>query len=305
MSVQSRVNGELGRRLDDAVLAAVISFGGGLVLLFLTLPFSFRMRAGFGRVRSALRSHVLRPWHFLGGLAGATYVLGQSVTVVLIGVAMFTVGVVAGQTVSSLAVDRLGLGPAGVRAVTWPRVLGAVIMVVAVGVAVGGDLLDAEADRVWALVLPLAAGVGMAVQQAFNGRVGVAAGSPLTATLVNFTAGTTALVLAWGLTLVTSARGLPSTLPTEPVLYLGGVVGVVFIAVASVLVSWTGVLLFGLASVAGQLLGSVVLDLTVPAVEGVVRATTLLGCGVAFVAVVVASVGGRRGGGRPLEESSS
>lgn len=303
MSVQSRVNGELGRRLDDAVLAAVISFGGGLVLLFLTLPFSFRMRAGFGRVRSALRSHVLRPWHFLGGLAGATYVLGQSVTVVLIGVAMFTVGVVAGQTVSSLAVDRLGLGPAGVRAVTWPRVLGAVIMVVAVGVAVGGDLLDAEADRVWALVLPLAAGVGMAVQQAFNGRVGAAAGSPLTATLVNFTVGTTALVVAWVVSVVVSDH-LPNALPDEPVLYLGGLLGVVFIAVAAVLVSWTGVLLFGLASVAGQLLGSVVLDLVVPATGGGVSPSTLAGCGVALVAVVVAAVGGRRGERGPLKESA-
>ncbi|EHR59527.1 hypothetical protein SaccyDRAFT_0599 [Saccharomonospora cyanea NA-134] len=304
MAVQSRVNGELGRQLGDAVLAAVISFGGGLLLLFCSLPFSRRMRTGFRRVSSALRSKVLRPWHFLGGLAGATYVLGQSVTVVLIGVAMFTVGVVAGQTVSSLAVDRFGLGPAGVRAVTWPRVLGALIMVAAVGVAVGGDLLDAEADRVWALVLPLAAGVGMAVQQAFNGRVGEAAGSPLTATLVNFTVGTTALVVAWVVSLSTSDRALPEVFPAEPVLYAGGLLGVVFIAVASVLVSWTGVLLFGLASVAGQLIGSVVLDLVVPATGGGVSPATLVGCGVALVAVVVATVGGRRGGGRPLEESA-
>ncbi|WP_433471669.1 DMT family transporter [Saccharomonospora azurea] len=304
MAAQSRINGELGRRLDDAVLAAVISFGSGLVLLVAAVLVSARMRAGLGRVRTALRTRALRPWHFLGGLAGATYVLGQSVTVVLIGVAMFTVGVVAGQTVSSLAVDRFGLGPAGARAITWPRVLGAALMVVAVGIGVGGAFLDAEVDRVWVLVLPMAAGVGMAVQQAFNGRVGEVAGSPFTAALVNFTAGTAALVVLWGVSLATSARSLPEELPTEPVLYLGGVVGVVFIAVASVLVAWTGVLLFGLASVTGQLLGSVVLDLVVPATEGAISPATLIGCGVALVAVVVATVGGRRGGGGSLEESA-
>ncbi|WP_433410716.1 DMT family transporter [Saccharomonospora azurea] len=304
MAAQSRINGELGHRLDDAVLAAVISFGSGLVLLVAAVLVSARMRAGLGRVRTALRTRALRPWHFLGGLAGATYVLGQSVTVVLIGVAMFTVGVVAGQTVSSLAVDRFGLGPAGARAITWPRVLGAALMVVAVGIGVGGAFLDAEVDRVWVLVLPMAAGVGMAVQQAFNGRVGEVAGSPFTAALVNFTAGTAALVVLWGVSLATSARSLPEELPTEPVLYLGGVVGVVFIAVASVLVAWTGVLLFGLASVTGQLLGSVVLDLVVPATEGAISPATLIGCGVALVAVVVATVGGRRGGGGSLEESA-
>ncbi len=304
MAAQSRINGELGRRLDDAVLAAVISFGSGLVLLVAAVLVSARMRAGLGRARTALRTRALRPWHFLGGLAGATYVLGQSVTVVLIGVAMFTVGVVAGQTVSSLAVDRFGLGPAGARAITWPRVLGAALMVVAVGIGVGGAFLDAEADRVWVLVLPMVAGVGMAVQQAFNGRVGEVAGSPFTAALVNFTAGTAALVVLWGVSLATSARSLPEELPTEPVLYLGGVVGVVFIAVASVLVAWTGVLLFGLASVTGQLLGSVVLDLVVPATEGAISPATLIGCGVALVAVVVATVGGRRGGGGSLEESA-
>lgn len=304
MAAQSRINGELGHRLDDAVLAAVISFGSGLVLLVAAVLVSARMRAGLGRARTALRTRALRPWHFLGGLAGATYVLGQSVTVVLIGVAMFTVGVVAGQTVSSLAVDRFGLGPAGARAITWPRVLGAALMVVAVGIGVGGAFLDAEADRVWVLVLPMVAGVGMAVQQAFNGRVGEVAGSPFTAALVNFTAGTAALVVLWGVSLATSARSLPEELPTEPVLYLGGVVGVVFIAVASVLVAWTGVLLFGLASVTGQLLGSVVLDLVVPATEGAISPATLIGCGVALVAVVVATVGGRRGGGGSLEESA-
>ncbi len=189
MAIQSRVNGELSTRLGDVVLAAVISFGTGLLLLLLLLACSSRMRSGLSHVVPALRAGLLRPWHFLGGLAGATYVLGQAGTVALIGVALFTVGVVAGQTVSGLAVDKFGTRTAGRRAVTWPRTLGAVLMVGAVGVAVGGDLVDAELGRVWVLVLPVLAGMGMAVQQAFNGRIGAVVDSPLTAALVNFTGG--------------------------------------------------------------------------------------------------------------------
>lgn len=306
MAGQSRVNGEFGGRVGDAVLTGVVSFGGGMVLLLAALVCVPRLRAGLRRVRSSLRARDIRPWHCLGGIAGATYVLGQSVTVTVIGVAMFTVAVVAGQTVSGLVVDRFGIGPSGPRAVTWPRLLGAVLMGVGVCAAAAGDLLAAEGGRVWALLFPVASGVAMAVQQAFNGRVGAAVGSPLTATFVNFTVGTTVLLLSWGVSLIRrGSGGLPTSLPTDPVLYLGGPLGVVFIAVASVLVSRIGVLVFGLASVAGQLLGSLALDLVVPATGAGVAVTTVIGCAVALIAVVVASMGGRRGTGRVLKQSVS
>ncbi|WP_233357252.1 DMT family transporter [Saccharomonospora iraqiensis] len=301
MAVQSRINGQLAAELADPVLAAVISFGGGLVVLLATLAVSPRMRRGVGRVTSALRTGGLRPWHLLGGLAGATLVLGQSVTVVVIGVALFTVGVVAGQTVSGLFVDKAGLGPGGARAPSLPRVVGAVLTVLAVAGTATGGLGDAEAGTVLLLILPLVSGGGMALQQAFNGHVGAVAGSPLTAALVNFTAGTAVLVPAWlG---VLTFRGGPVAWPGNPVLYLGGLVGVVFIATAALLVSRIGVLLLGLASVAGQLVGSVLLDLFVPAADVEVGAGTVLGCGVALFAVAVASVGGRGRTGAVLRES--
>ncbi|WP_019809227.1 DMT family transporter [Saccharomonospora halophila] len=301
MAVQSRINGQLAAELADPVLAAVISFGGGLVVLLGALAAAPRMRRGVGRVTSALRTGGLRPWHLLGGLAGATLVLGQSVTVVVIGVALFTVGVVAGQTVSGLFVDKAGLGPGGAQAPSRPRVVGAVLTVLAIAGTVTGGLGDAEAGSAWLLVLPLVAGGGMALQQAFNGHVGAVAGSPLTAALVNFTAGTAVLVPAWLGTL--ALGGGPVTWPANPVLYLGGLVGVVFIATAALLVPRIGVLLLGLASVAGQLVGSVLLDLFVPAADVGVGASTVLGCAVALLAVAVASVGGRGRTGAVLRES--
>src|SRR5690606_4783403 len=46
MSVQARVNGQLSVELGDSALAAVVSFGGGLVLLLCWLAISRSMRAG-------------------------------------------------------------------------------------------------------------------------------------------------------------------------------------------------------------------------------------------------------------------
>lgn len=298
MSLQARINGQLGAELGDSALAAVISFGGGLVLLLCWLAVSRPMRAGTRAAAAALRSGRLRPWHFLGGIAGGTYVLGQSLTVPLIGVALFTVGVVAGQTVSGLFVDRFGLGPAGKEPTTVARVAGAVMTVAAVAGAVAGDVAgQADPGRIALLALPVAAGAGMAVQQAFNGHVGAASGSSFTAALVNFTAGTALLVLAWLVSL--AVHGPPSELPGNPVLYLGGIVGIVFIAVASLVVSWIGVLLLGLSTVAGQLVGSMLLDAFLPAGGNGLATSTVVGCGVALLAIGVAAFGGRkRPGGR-------
>lgn len=293
MSLQARVNGQLGVELGDSALAAVISFGGGLLLLLCWLAVSRSMRNGTRAAVAALRSGRLRPWHFLGGIAGGTYVLGQSLTVSIIGVALFTVGVVAGQTVSGLFVDRFGLGPSGKEPTTMLRVTGAVMTVAAVAGAVAGDVAgDAGPGRIALLALPFVAGGGMAVQQAFNGHVGAVSGSPLTAALVNFTAGTTMLVLAWLVSL--ALHGPPTGLSDNPVLYLGGLVGIVFIAVASFVVSWIGVLLLGLSTVAGQLVGSMLLDAFLPTGGNDLATSTVVACGVALLAIGVASLGGRK-----------
>lgn len=290
MAAQGRINGQLGAELHDSMLAAVISFGGGLVLLILALPFFTKMRAGIRKVRGAVADRTLKPWHLLGGIGGAVFVAGQSVTVALIGVAMFTVGVVAGQTVSGLFVDKAGLGPAGPQPLTWTRVLGAMLTLAAVLGALSGGVSGGAS--LWLLVLPVVAGACMAVQQAVNGRVGAAASNALTAAFVNFVTGTSALLLAWLVSLL--LRGGPTAFPHNPLLYLGGLVGIVFISLASFVVQWTGVLLLGLSAIAGQLVGSVLLDVLVPAKGEHLSTPTLVGTGVALVAIVIAAAPVRR-----------
>ena len=74
-----------------------------------------------------------------------------------------------------------------------------------------------------------------------------------------------------------AVRGRPSgRFPTEPWLYVGGPIGIVFIALAAAIVRFTGVLLLGLATIAGQIVGAVLLDLVLPTAASHPGPATLL-----------------------------
>jgi transporter family-2 protein len=287
VAVQSKINGALGSRLSDGFAAALISFGSGLIVVGLIVAAQPAARAGLRRVRSAVRLSDLRFYQCLGGTCGALLVASQGLTVSILGVALFTVAVVGGQTLASLVVDRLGLGPAGAQPLTWPRVASAGIAIVAVVVAVGDRIATPSAAAV--AILPAIAGAGTAWQQAVNGRVRGAAGSAMTATLINFVAGTTALLLAFAVDVL--VRGWPTGhLPANPVYYIGGSMGVVFIAIAAAVVRHTGVLLLGLSMVAGQLIGALLIDLVVPGPEGRPGVNILIGVALTLIAVGAAGM---------------
>lgn len=288
LAVQGRINGQLGHQLNDGVLAALISFSVGSILLVAALPILPAARAGVGRLREAVRTMALRPWQLLGGTCGAFLVTMQGLTVSILGVAVFSVAVVAGQVVSSLPVDRAGLGPGGPQPITLPRAAGASLAVIAVIVSVSDHGAITDPGGLWWAVLPAVAGLGLAWQAAVNGRVRVAADNVVTPTLVNFLVGTSALLVAAVVSVL--VRGLPDALPGQWWLYTGGTLGIVAIMTAVTAVRLTGVLLLGLAQVAGQLIGAVLLDVFVPA-EGVeLSVTRIAGITLTMVAVGIAAI---------------
>lgn len=289
-AVQARINGQLGVRLEDGFVAALVSFGSGLVVLIALSGLLPSGRAGFGRLITGVRTRGIPWWMLAGGAAGALTVATQGIAVGIIGVSLFTVGVVAGQTVSGLLLDRAGFGPAGVVAVTVPRLVGGALALIAVSIALAGDGL--AGIPIWMALLPVLAGAGIAWQQATNGRLRQRVGTPLIATLVNFTGGT--LLLALATVVHVAATGAPAPFPPDPWLYVGGVIGVVYIAVGAVVVQHTGVLLLGLGTVVGQLVTSLVLDVVWPAPAGPGLMQALAMVVVALVSVVVAAVPWRR-----------
>ena len=77
-------------------------------------------------------------------------------------------------------------------------------------------------------------------------------------------------------------------------MYLGGVVGIVFIAIAAWAVPIVGVLLFAVVTIAGQLSGALLLDVVAPTAGTDLAINLVLGVLLAFVAVAVAARGRRR-----------
>lgn len=289
-AIQSRINGQLGVRLEDGFVAAVVSFGSGLaILIVLTLALTVGRR-GFGRLVAGVRDRRIPWWMLVGGVAGALTVATQGLVVGIIGVSLFTVGYVAGQTVFGLFLDRVGFSPGGAVAVTVPRVAGGVLALAAVVLSLSGS--GSSSAPLWMLVLPFIAGIGVAWQQATNGRLRQKVGTPLTATLVNFVTGT--LVLAVAAAVHVGIEGAPEPFPGEPWLYLGGALGVVYIFLSAAVVVHTGVLLLALGTIGGQLFASVVIDAIWPAAGSPGILLEILVVAVALSSVVVAAVPWRR-----------
>ncbi len=258
VSVQSRVNGGLGLALEDGVGAALYSFTSGWILIAIFTAFSRTGRAGLKRVVTLLRTRQLPLWMIFGGAFGGFLVMTQGLAAGNLGIALFTVAVVAGQGLSGILIDSRGWLGVEKRKLNSGRVIGAVIVIA--GVAMVSE--NPSLDTIALLTLPFLAGLGLGYQQAVNGKVKISAESAIAATFINFAMGSGVLFIAKLATL--PLVGLPDSLPPEWWLYIGGIIGVVFIAIQVVVVGRIGVLGLGVMLGTGQLLGSLIIDLTFP-----------------------------------------
>ena len=289
-AVQARLNAGLGQRLGNGFAGGLISTTIALVVLGAVVLSRPTGRAALSRIREGVGEGRLRWCQCLGGVSGGLFLASQGLAVPTIGVAVFTVAVVAGTTTGSVLVDGLGLGPSGRHPITAPRIAGAVLAVTAVAVAGRGG--PGAGGFSVLVLLPLVAGMALSWQLAVNGRVSEVAGSPWAATLVNFSFASAALAVALGVNV--AVGGWPrGNAPTEPWFYTGGFIGVLLIAVAAAVVRRTGVLVLGLASVAGQLTGAVFVDLLAPGAHSAPGAATWAGVALTFAAVTLATLSRR------------
>ncbi|MER7167569.1 DMT family transporter [Micromonospora sp. NPDC000207] len=282
-AAQGTVNAELGERAGNPVLGAVVNNLGGTLLVLVGLVLLPSMRSGTATLRRT------RPpwWAYLGGVGGAAVVVVATVTVPVLGIAVFTITQVAGASLGGLAVDRAGLAAAGRFALTGPRLAGALLGVGAVALAQVGQ--PAGEVALAAVLLAALGGVAVAMQSALNGRL-TAAGTAAAATLVNFLV-STPLVLA--VAVVAGAfTGPAPTWPGAWHLYLGGIFGLAIVVSMLVGVRAVGVLRTGLGLVTGQLTGALLLDLLLPQGAGL-RVPVLVGAALTLLAVLVAGRGSR------------
>lgn len=294
VSVQSRVNGALGVYLGDPYGAALVSFGSGLILCVIGVLVFPAGRRGMRALPGVLRTRTVPWWYLLAGVFGAYLVAVQTNVTVLLGVSVFILSLVVGQAIGGLLVDRVGIGPGGPKPLSPYRLVGTALIIVAVFVAMLPRILTGSGEVTPATLLglallPMLAGIFSTVQTAWNAAIAAAAGTPFTSTLMNFVAGTVALVIT--VVVTRSVRETaPWQWPTQWWLYIGGAAGIVFIAAAAVLARHIGVLQTSLGMVTGMLLAALVLDVALPTPTSLVTPVTVLGTLGTLVGLVVVTL---------------
>jgi len=263
IALQARANGELSHRLGNGLQAALVSFTSGLIIIVVIALFNPSIKEGVRTLRRAVIAKAIPPWTLFAGMLGASFVAVQTQIVPLIGVAIYSVAAIAGQSAISLVVDRIGLTGGGKKEITPRRVTAAFVTVFAVFISVA-DRLDGKDLSIAAVILGVLAGTIVGVQRAMNGQINEHSQQSFTTSLLNFAMGTTFLLVILLFAMTLGGMKL-SPLPAGPWwIYTGGAIGVIYVAFTSTIVQHLGVLTFTLISVGGQLAGSLLIDLYSP-----------------------------------------
>jgi transporter family-2 protein len=293
-SAQARLNGELMGVVHNPAEVAFLNQGLQLIAATLIIVVSARRREALARSFRGLRNGGLRPWEILGGLGGAYFVAIQGVAATFVGVAAFTIAVVAGQTGMAAGVDRMGFGPFGRQNLTWMRVAAIVVAFFAVLIPTWSRLHSSPS---WGLalvaVLSLAAGMASAVQIALNGRVAKYSGQPVVGAWANFALGALSVFVLVLIVHVLSGWQMAAVPSDKFWLLVAPLFGLFFIIATAWAVQVLGVLLLALVAISGQLIGAFTLDLVVPTVGTVVNLALIVGIVLALCAAALAAFGRR------------
>ena len=290
IAMQARANGELSHRMGNPIEAALVSFGSGLLIISFISVFTPAIRNGMKNLKGAVTRKEIPVWTLFAGMLGGSFVAVQTQIVPIIGVAIYSVASIAGQTAASLIVDRIGLTGGGKKQITVRRVAAAGVTVLAVLVSVL-DRIEAENLSLFAVIFGGFAGAIVGVQRALNGQINESSRQSFATSWLNFIMGTTFLFILLSIGVLINRAEIVA-LPSGPWwMYMGGTIGVIYIAFTSTIVQHLGVLTFTLISVGGQLVGSLLIDLYSPT-QGVQISTYLVsGIVMTYLGVLVGGAG--------------
>ena len=284
--MQSAVNGQLGKFLGDGNACAVISFASGLVVMFFIIIARKQTREQFASIPNLIKTRKIPLWNWFAGLCGAMVVFSEGASASQLGVATFQTALISALILSGLLCDRFGIGVKEKKPFTLQRVTGAILAIIATVFVV---IPQWSSPHLLILaILPFLAGLLAGWQPAGNSAVGEATGSMLVSITWNFIVGFT--VLATALVIRMALGYVSFDLPTDWWMYLGGPLGLTSIALMALLVRGIGLLLLGVASTAGQLLGSVLIDLAIPALGNTVYLVTIIGTLFALAGTIVTAL---------------
>ena len=249
--------------MGDSLEAALVSFCTGLIFVSLISLVRADVRAGSRDIFKASKLKQIQFWRLGAGVLGASFVAVSTHVVPIIGVALFTIASLVGQTASSLWVDHIGVTGGVKTVITKRRVIAALITVSAVIVS-AWDRFAMSDFSVSAIILAILAGSAVGIQRALNGQINSFSKKSFATSQLNFITGTAFLLLLLLLRSAFTDHSIMNFTLGPWWVFLGGSIGVIYIAFTALAVQHLGVLEFTLFSVGGMLVGSLLLDLFLP-----------------------------------------
>lgn len=241
---QVPINSHLQKSVVSPFKTVIVAYGVGIVFLIFLLSIAGQNLF----VGSSVFSH--QPlWLWTGGLLGAFYQTTNVVVFRKIGAVQTVVLPVFGQVLVSTAIDTFGWFDSPVVKLTGLHLVGLFILIAGLIIAVGiskqsefekttiEKILDGDGSfaterrGVWQVTLyrvaSIIGGVSFGLQQAVNGKMGAAVGSPLQASLISYVVSGIGLVVV---VLIVERSILPSKeifklSKIAPWSFLGGVFG--------------------------------------------------------------------------------
>lgn len=305
--VQTAVNTRLGRSIGSPLRASLVSFSVGLAaMLTLTL-----LLGPYPLIPATAANGPW--WMWLAGVFGVTFLTGNVLLLPKLGSLKTVIMPVTGQIVMGLLIDAFGWFGTTAQLISPLRIVGAMITLIGFLLAVAGPNLrlrtagdyppeqsddsthsgnsaHAPHPKRSATVLWSCAGVmfGMcsAVQTALLGRLGIALGSPVKASLASFTVGLISLVIVVAFVDRTYSFGDALKKGNPWWMWVGGLLGATLVMCNAYLSARIGTGMTVMLVLLGQVGGGLLVDRF--GLLGVPRKSV---AGIQYVGVLVAIVG--------------
>ena len=259
LPIQTLVNTRLRASTGTPFSSSMISFAVGTVTLLIVAT---AVTGGNYGIAQAFNEPL---WIWFGGLLGVVALTGNILLFPHLGAVQTVVLPIAGQVIMGLIVDHFGLFESPQSSLTAVRAIGAIIVLIGViAVVATPSAATSSEDSATALWLWRLAGFIFgcftASQSAINGHLGQVTGSPVSAALVSFAVGVTALVIVNVVLRWRPRIERPEGKPNPWWMWIDGVLGALFIFGNAALVPQIGTGLTVVAGLLGSMLGSLIID---------------------------------------------
>ncbi|MGV3073109.1 DMT family transporter [Corynebacterium phoceense] len=253
--VQTVINTRLRESTGTPFSSSMISFAVGTATLLTAVLVLQRGHFGLSAAWGA------PPWIWAGGFLGVVFLTGNILLFPRLGAVQTVVLPIAGQILMGLVIDHCGLFSSPVARLTWVRLLGALLVLAGVMLTVGRP----RAQEVgWGLLPWQIAGFVFGClnssQSAINGHLGQLAGSALSAAFASFAIGAATLLFINAVLRWRPHLDRPHGERNPWWMWLGGVLGALFVFATASLVPQIGTGLTVVVTLLGSMVGSVIVE---------------------------------------------